>query len=112
MDMSNADGLSPSIKYMELDRTDDGVMVTIYYRHPYLSSDPETIKAVVLIREREAGKNHGGGTPTLSDYFFEVGVLFGMEPDRTVNWKCIVEPCAPNRAFWRATDYTCSDAGG
>ena len=112
--------LSKAIDLLELEEIDDGIKVTIYYRHHYLN-DPNNQKAELLLKASDIEET--GTSCTITSYFHEIGIMLGLEDSgKTVDWKMmkevadefngkydpdnIVQVCQiPGRVFWRAEGY-------
>jgi hypothetical protein len=72
---------------MELEEVPGGAKVTIFYKHDYLE---DAMKAELFLSADEI-RNQTGMSPTISSYFHEIGVLFGLEYNGTVDWEMTKE---------------------
>lgn len=70
-----------AIDRLELRQTPAGAEVTIFYKYHFLENAADTFKAHLTIPHNPAH--------TISDYFFEVGLVLGLElkKGQNVDWK-------------------------
>jgi hypothetical protein len=80
--------LSRSIDRMELEQFDDGVKVVVEYLHFNLD-DPKTMKAELFVPKQQLVD--AGIEPTITGYFYEIGILFDLEVPKTVDWVMVKE---------------------
>ena len=79
--------LNKTIDHMILEEKLDRAEVTIFYKHRNGSSD--LTKASLVIEDNQI--KHACGKPTISEYFYEIGVLLSLEENKTVDWNMLKE---------------------